>query len=453
MSFPSAREIADDVTAQRTSAVHVARNALKRAGEVNPQLNALTVLNSEVLADARAIDERVACGERLPLAGVPIVIKDNIWVKGLKITQGSRLFADFTAPEDAVCVTRLRAAGALVLGVGTCSEFACKGVTNTPLHGITRHPADPELTPGGSSGGPAVAVAAGIVPLAIGTDAGGSSRRPPAHVGVVGFKPSQDAIPYGPGFAEPVCGISTICPIAQDVSDAALAFYVLSGMPAVEAPCGIRCAYAPDMGLGVPVDEDVAGVCDTAVRALSHMVQIKNKAPLWEESSRPDAIMALQFSGLAALYGKDWQSTPELFDPDIGVQIEKGLALTGIDVALAHHAAHAMRVALRGFLSNCDFLITPTTPCVAWPATQLGPATIGGKAASPRDHAVFTPQINHAGLPAITIPCGFTKQNLPVGLQIIGSAGSDSTLLSVARQFETTLRNAGLAQTDAKALV
>ena len=123
----------------------------------------------------------------LPLAGVPIVIKDNIWVKGLSITNGSRLYADFIAPEDAIAVARLRTAGAVILGIGTCSEFACKGLTNTPLHGITRHPANHNLTPGGSSGGPAVAVATGIVPVAIGTDAGGSSRRPPAHVGVGHF--------------------------------------------------------------------------------------------------------------------------------------------------------------------------------------------------------------------------------------------------------------------------
>lgn len=453
MMFPTARQIATNVQAQKTSAVRVANKAMNRAQTVNPRLNALTVLNSRILDDARAIDARVASGERLPLAGVPIVIKDNIWVKDLNITNGSRLFANFKARQDAVCITRLREAGALILGIGTCSEFACKGVTNTPLHGITRHPVDPDLTPGGSSGGPAVAVAAGIAPLAIGTDAGGSSRRPPAHVGVVGFKPSQGAIPYGPGFAEPVWGISTICPIAQDAADAALVFSVLSKMPQVAVPSNTRFAYAPTMGLKVAVDDDVSHACKAAVSALSHTVQIENAAPVWGETSQPAAIMALQFSGLAALYGKDWQGGPELFDPDIGAQIETGLALTGVDVASALQASQAMRAVLADFLSDYDYLITPTTPCVAWPVTQLGPTMIGGLAAAPRDHAVFTPQANHAGMPAITIPCGFSAQNLPVGLQIIGPAGSDSALLAIAQQFETTLQNAGLTQVNTEAFV
>lgn len=451
MMYPTARQIAADVSAQKTSAVQVAIAALDHANAVNARLNALTVLNPALVADAYEVDARVARGETLPLAGVPVVIKDNIWVKDLTITNGSRLFADFKAPEDAVCVTRLRDAGALILGIGTCSEFACKGVTNTPLHGITRHPIDPDLTPGGSSGGPAVAVAAGIAPLAIGTDAGGSSRRPPAHVGVVGFKPSQDAVPYGPGFAEPVWGISAICPIAQDVSDAALAFSVLSGSPVGEASANVQCAYAADMGLGVPVDAEVAAVCQAAVQALSQIADIKTAAPVWDETIPPAAIMALQFSGLAALYGDDWQSQPELFDPDIGTQIEAGLALTGVEVSRALQASQAMRVVLREFLAHHDFLITPTTPCTAWPVTQLGPDEIGGKPAQPRDHAAFTPQINHAGLPAITIPCGFTTNNLPVGLQIIGSAGSDGALLAIAQQIETSLLNAGLMQANAKA--
>lgn len=430
--------------------MRVAQDSLERANAVNARLNALTVLNPALIDDAGVIDARMESGEHLPLAGVPVIIKDNIWVKGLNITNGSRLFADFIAPKDAICVTRLREAGALVLGIGTCSEFACKGVTNTPLHGINRHPQDTDLTPGGSSGGPAVAVASGIAPVAIGTDAGGSSRRPPAHVGVVGFKPTQDAVAYGPGFAEPVWGISTVCPITQNVADTALVFEVLSGQEQRAAPTNSSFAYAPDMGLGAAVDEDIADVCRAAILALLDIGQIDNAAPAWGEAGHSSGCMALQFSGLAALYGEDWQSNPELFDPDIGVQIEMGLALTGVEVAQAHQAAQAMRVCLRSFLLEYDFLITPTTPCVAWPASQLGPTMIGGKPASQRDHAAFTPQINHAGLPAISIPCGVTKQNLPVGLQIITSAHADSTLLAVAQQFETILQDAGLTLARAK---
>jgi len=452
MTMQSARAIAADVQSQATSAVAVARAALDRAAEANPKLNALTCLNPKALSGARSIDARVAVGEMLPLAGVPIVIKDNIWVKGLSITNGSRLYADFIAPEDAIAVARLRAAGAVILGIGTCSEFACKGLTNTPLHGITRHPANHNLTPGGSSGGPAVAVATGIVPVAIGTDAGGSSRRPPAHVGVVGFKPSQDAIPYGPGFQEPVWGISTICPITHDVADAALVYAVLSRTQTTAALTrNTRFTYAPDMGLGVAIDHDVAQASDAAVAALAEVATITKAAPEWSVDCLPASIMPLQFAGLAALYGDLWRAQPDQFDPDIGAQIKNGLSLTGVEVAHALQASQVMRVTLQSFLSDFDFLITPTTPCPAWPVSQLGPTTIGGQPASPRDHAAFTPQANHAGVPAITIPCGFTKQGLPIGLQIIGSAGSDAALLSVAQHFETALRTAGLMQVNVKA--
>ena len=226
----SAREIAADVAAGRTNAVETAKAALARI-EAAKALNAVVTIDpARTLADAAAVDERLRAGGTMRLAGVPIVVKDNIWTRGWRVTQGSRLFADFIAPQDAIAVERLRDAGAVVAGIGATSEFASKGVTTSPLFGPTRHPLDPALTPGGSSGGPATAVAAGLVPLAIGTDAGGSSRRPPAHVGVAGFKPSYGAIPYGPGFAEPFFGLSVIAPIAADVADIALAFEAMAGV-------------------------------------------------------------------------------------------------------------------------------------------------------------------------------------------------------------------------------
>ena len=233
-------------------------------------LNAVVTIDPvRTLREAAEVDRRAQSGEAMPLAGVPVVIKDNIWVGGWRVTQGSRLFADFIAPRDAIAVERLRTAGAVVVGIGATSEFACKGVTTSPLFGPTRHPLNTDLTPGGSSGGPATAVAAGLVPLAIGTDAGGSGRRPPAHVGVVGFKPSYGAIPYGPGFAEPFFGLSVIAPIAASVSDAALAFESMAGADPrdpdsaiIAMDCrdieGLRIAFSPRLGLDVAVDDVVA---------------------------------------------------------------------------------------------------------------------------------------------------------------------------------------------------
>ncbi|MEO1276963.1 MAG: amidase, partial [Pseudomonadota bacterium] len=167
----SARDLAKAVRSGAASPIEALKAAQARAEARNPPLNAICLMNPDAEREAEAVTHRLAAGEDLPLAGVPVLIKDNIWVKGLRITQGSRLFETHIAPEDAVAVARLRDAGAVILGITTCSEFGCKGATSTPLYGVTRNPVDPALTPGGSSGGSVAAVAAGIVPLSLGTDA------------------------------------------------------------------------------------------------------------------------------------------------------------------------------------------------------------------------------------------------------------------------------------------
>ena len=448
----SARSIAADVAAGRTNAVETAKAALARI-EAAKALNAVvTVDPARTLADAAAVDARLRAGETMPLAGVPIVVKDNIWVAGWRVTQGSRLFADFVAPEDAMAIERLRRAGAVVVGIGATSEFACKGVTTSQLYGPTRHPLDHALTPGGSSGGPAAAVAAGLVPLAIGTDAGGSSRRPPAHVGVAGFKPSYGAIPYGPGFAEPFFGLSVIAPIASDVADITLAFEAMAGADPrdpdsaviasqAEDVGGLRMAFSPRLGLDVVVDDIVAdGLASTVDRLSAVGLRIMQRDPVWPTGATEDAIMPLQHAGLAALYGDAFRKDPSIFDPDVARQIERGLSWSGAEVAGALVASAAVASAFAAFLTDVDLLLTPTVPCVAWPLTQLGPDMIGGKPASPRGHAVFTPFVNHARLPAISIPCGTDPRGLPFGLQIIGRRGQDRTLLGAAQRIEALLR-------------
>src|SRR3954471_147281 len=448
----SACEIAADVSAGRTSAVETAKAALTRI-EAAKALNAVvTTAPARTLADAVAVDERLRSGEKMPLAGVPIIVKDNIWVAGWRITQGSRLFADFIAPRDAIAIECLRKAGAVVVGIGATSEFASKGVTTSPLFGPTRHPLDPTLTPGGSSGGPAAAVAAGLVPLAIGTDAGGSSRRPPAHVGVAGFKPSYGAIPYGPGFTEPFFGLSVIAPIAADIADIALAFEAMVGVDprdpdsapiAQEAKniAGLRIAFSPRLGLDVAVDDVVAeGLVFAIARLSAAGLRIAQRDPVWPAGATEDAIMPLQHAGLAALYGDAFRKDPAVFDPDIARQIERGLSWSGADVAGALVASAAIASAFASFLTETDLLLTPTVPCVAWPFTQLGPDMIGGRAASPRAHAVFTPFVNHARLPAISIPCGTDRCGLPFGLQVIAARGKDRTLLQAAQEIEAILR-------------
>lgn len=448
----SAREIAADVAAGRTTAVETAKAALARIKAAEALNAVVTIDPARTLADAAAVDDRLHFGEAMPLAGVPVIVKDNIWVGGWRVTQGSRLFADFVAPQNAIAIERLRNAGAVVVGLGATSEFACKGVTTSPLYGPTRHPLDTRLTPGGSSGGPAVAVAAGLVPLAIGTDAGGSSRRPPAHVGVVGFKPSYGAIPYGPGFAEPFFGLSVIAPIAATAADIALAFEAMAGIDPRDPDsasiahepvdiAGLRIAFSPRLGLDVAVDDAVAnGLVSVVERLATAGLRIMQDDPVWPAGATEEAIMPLQHAGLAALYGDTFRNDPAVFDRDIANQIERGLSWSGAEVAGALVASAAIAKAFAAFFGEIDLLLTPTVPCAAWPLTQPGPDMIGGKAVSPRAHAVFTAFVNHARLPAISIPCGTDRYGLPFGLQIISARGQDRTLLEAAQEIEVTLR-------------
>lgn len=449
----SARDIATAVNASKLDAVDVTEAFITRIEKANPKLNALVRFDPEV-ARCEAIDvgRRVKSGETMPLAGVPVVVKDNVWVGGRRIAQGSRLYAEHVAPEDAIGVARLRAAGAVVIGIGNSPEFACKGVTNSPFHGTTLHPLDDRLTPGGSSGGNAAALAANFAPIALGTDGGGSGRRPPAHTGTVGFKPSFGAIPYGPGFPEPFWGIAVLAPMGRTVSDVAAVFEAVAGPhtrdpesipidPATPSyPLRGRIAFSPQLGLGVPVDPDVVRAIEAAIGALGDSGwAIERADPKWPDGFSETAVMPMQAAGLVALQGEAFKRDPGAFDPDIRAQIERGLALTGADVAQALEASQKIKRTVGLFFQDYDLLLSPTAPCVAWPHTRLGPERIGGVEVGPRGHAVFTPLFNHGLVPAISIPCGQGRDGLPVGLQIIGRRGQDRRVLAAAAIAETHL--------------
>ncbi|MGR4869501.1 amidase [Variovorax sp. LARHSF232] len=457
MNELNAGAIAAAVNAGRLDPAQVLAAFQQRIAERNPQLNAVVGDAPTDLAQQLAeLKQRLELGKApLPLAGVPVVVKDVIWVRGQRVTQGSRLFADFVAPRDALAVERLRRAGALLIGMGNSSEFACKGLTTNQVYGLTRHPQDVSLTPGGSSGGCAVAVAAGLAPLALGTDGGGSSRRPPAHVGVVGFKPSFGAIADPFGFAHAFIGLQAIAPIARNVVDARRMFEAMVGadprdpqsitLPAEDArePRHLRIAYSPRLGLDVPVDPDVSACIEAAIERLRAAgLDIVRDDPAWPAGANEDALMPLQHVGLANLFGADWQRDPALFDPDIGQQIERGLQWRGADVARAREAGLQIALTLGEFLTRHDLLLCPTTPCVAWNNDRLGPATIEGRPVEPRAHAVFTPFVNHAGAPAISIPCGQGRDGLPVGLQLVAARGRDRMLLDAAAACEAALRPA-----------
>jgi aspartyl-tRNA(Asn)/glutamyl-tRNA(Gln) amidotransferase subunit A len=449
-----AATIAREVTAGRLDPVAIVDAFGARIAELNGTLNALVgYAPAPAKAQAERIAARLKAGERLPLAGVPVVVKDNIWVEGYRICQGSRLFADFRAPAHAIAVERAIAAGAVIIGIGNCPEFACKGQTNSPLHGAVRHPMNGALTPGGSSGGNAAALAAGFAPIAIGTDGGGSGRRPPAHTGTVGFKPSFGAIPYGPGFPEPFWGIATIAPMGRTVSDVVLLFGTLAGPDprdpesiAIARPmhapelADLRIAYSPRLGLDVPIDPDVTSAIETGIAHLQGAGWPIERVNLhWPPGLSESSVMDLQAAGLAAIHGDAFARDPSRFDPDIAVQIERGLALSGRDVGAALEASAVIKQTVARFFGEYNVLLCPTAPCVAWSIDRLGPAHIDGVEVMARGHAVFTPFFNHALTPAVSIPCGRGRDGLPVGLQMIARRGDDHRVLQAANAAETHL--------------
>ncbi|MEO8524707.1 MAG: amidase [Caldimonas sp.] len=455
----SARSLAERVRGRELSAHEVAQAMCERIARLEPQLNAFADFDPDVpLGAARSVDQRLVAGEDLPLAGVPFTVKDNLWLGGRPATFGSRVFSGFVAPRDSWCVARLRALGAVPLGMTNCSEFACKGITATPLHGETRNPWDLQRTPGGSSGGAVAAVASGLGPLALATDAGGSTRRPAAHTGLVGMKPTLGRVPNPWGFDDPNHLLSVVGQIGRDVEDVAWMLDLLTAWepadplscPAFAVPDAmaqlkqvlppLRLAYSPQLGCGLAVDADVATVLETAIERLRAAGwAIQRADPVWPARAGEYPLIALQQAGLAQLFGARWRSAPELFDPDIGAQIELGLSISGPHIAELLRLREHIHASFTTLWDRFDALLCPVSPVEAWPLGQLGPAQIGGLPAGPRGHAAFTPLFNYGSLPAISLPCGSGRNGLPVGIQIAGPRFADARVLRLAWHAEQAL--------------
>jgi aspartyl-tRNA(Asn)/glutamyl-tRNA(Gln) amidotransferase subunit A len=452
----TARDCAQRVNARELSAVEVARHFIERVVQLNPALNAIVQFDANaVIAEARRVDERLSAGESLPMAGVPVTIKDNLWVEGRTVTQGSRLFADFIAPRDAWAVARLRELGAVVLGITNCSEFACKGVTENLVYGPTRHPMNKTLTPGGSSGGAVSALAAGLGLLALGTDAGGSIRRPAAHCGLVGHKPSQGVIPHPWGFAEPNYGVSVIGLAARNAGDCAWLLDHLSGFDnsdpsapplgvalqahaatEIEPSRELRIAWSPQLGCGYAIDGDVLAALSARINALREAGwSITEADPPWPDSIREYPLAALQHAGLHTLYGDALKTRRQDIDPDLAAQIDAGASITPKEVARVLRLRERIVASLSRFFDTYDLLLCPTAPVTAWPLGQIGPPVIGGAPVGPRGHAAFTPLFNYCGVPACSVPAGLVR-GLPVGLQVVAPRFEDARVLQMAALME-----------------
>lgn len=448
----SAVEIASLIRSKQVSPVEITEAALQRLEAINPRLNAFCLVTDDLARRAaREVEIAVTKGEPLgPLAGVPISLKDVIFTRGVRTTGGSRLFAEAVPEEDAVVVGRLKAAGAVVLGKTNTSEFGHKATTDNPLFGATRNPWNPALTPGGSSGGAAVAVAAGVGPVAIGTDGGGSLRIPAAFCGVFGFKPSWGRVPQFPTFPGwDLLGCTG--PITRTVRDAALVLDVIAGgddrdrysLPTepdsyVEA-CetsvkGLHVAWTADFGYAA-VDPGVRAACENAAgefEALGGHVEVVN--PGWQDVEETfSTLVAAQFH---AAWADQLPESEALMDPTLVKFVRRGATITARDYLLARDRVGAFWAEVQGFLARFDLLLTPTVAVRPFPVDARPPRDIEGRRVSALGWMPFTFPFNLTGQPAASVPAGVTDDGLPVGLQIVGRRHADRTVLAASAAFE-----------------
>lgn len=427
----------------------VAEACLARAEAGEPVLNAMVVLDrAGALAAAKASSERHARRAALgPLDGVPVSVKDNMHVAGLPTRWGSRIMRDVTPARDELPVARLRAAGAVLIGKTNLSEFAMQGFTSNAVTGTTRNPWNPALTPGGSSGGAVAGVAAGYCPLALGTDGGGSTRRPASHCGLVGFKPSMGLIPRGGGLPEIFLGYEVAGAIARNVADAAAMAEILAGRPLPLAPPGpSRILFVPSFA-DHPVDPGIARqVRDAAEHfaALGHHVEEMAHASfaepinrLWPLLSAIGLTWMLEEPSAWPALGYGPGERPAIASCGAAAQASYALGQSARGTGLFEIliAIEALKRELSDLFARHDVLLTPATAALPWPAEESHPRFIDGEPAGPRGHAIFTGFANAAGLPGIAMPWG-QADGLPTGIQLVGQAGADAALLALARQFE-----------------
>jgi aspartyl-tRNA(Asn)/glutamyl-tRNA(Gln) amidotransferase subunit A len=429
---------------------------LARIAAHNRSLNAIVTLDEAgARAAARASTERHASGRALgPLDGVPVSIKDNMAVAGLRTTWGSRLFADHVPANDELPVARLRAAGAVILGKTNTPEFAMQGHTDNLVFGPTHNPWNTALTPGGSSGGAVAAVAAGFGPLALGTDGGGSTRRPASHTNLVGLKPSLGRIPRADGFPPIFLDYEVIGPIARTVDDVILLMQALAApdardacsQPFVRLPFEVpqeapRCRILQIATFGdAPVDREIAASIDDAaeqLRGLGHVVE--NVASFDIPVEVTGRWMTLSQAGLAQML-ESHEGWRERLTPAAVANADAGRVLPATVLFDLLRAVDRMKSRLGQTMAQYDLILTPAAAALPWPVEQSHPPHIDGREVGPRGHALFTGFVNAAGLPAIALPCRASADGLPIGMQVIGRWGADGLLCALARELERERR-------------
>jgi Asp-tRNA(Asn)/Glu-tRNA(Gln) amidotransferase A subunit family amidase len=455
LCWTPARELAQMVRRKEVSPVEVVDAFLARIERLNPRINAYVTVTAEgARAAAREAEAAVRRGDTLgPLHGVPYSLKDLTPTRGIRTTMGSRIFEDHVPGEDAALVERLRGAGAILLGKTNTPEFGCKPFTDNRVFGATRNPWAPDRSPGGSSGGAAAAVAAGLGPLAEGSDLAGSIRLPAAWCGIVGLKPSQGRIARYPNQAS-WNAMSANGPMARTVADAALMFSVMVGPDARDPLAlphtgedwahvtdhasvrGLRVAWTPDLGGAAAVDPEVVSVCQGAVRTFSDLgCEVAGDSP--EVGSILEPFLALNAAVRLATIGRYLDQWREQMDPILVRRLELGRSLRPEQIGQAEMARSAYHQRLRLFFERYDLLVLPTTATAATPLADPMPREIAGRPIAQHvDMLVPTFAFNFSAYPAISVPCGWTRDGLPVGLQIVAGWRQDALVLKAAAAFE-----------------
>lgn len=433
--------------------VEVCRAALAVVEEQDEQLNAfVSVHPQEALAAATDSRRRWAAGTPLgPADGIPTSVKDIFLGAGHPTLRGSLLVrADGTWMEDAPAVARLREGGAVLLGRTTTPEFAWKGTTDSLRHGTTTNPWDQRCTPGGSSGGSAVAVACGMGPWAIGTDGGGSVRIPASFTGIVALKPTYGLIPLHP--ASPYGTLAHAGPMTRTVRDAAVLLDVLavpdsrdwSHLPRPLEPAtraldrgvaGLRIAFSPDLGWG-GVDPEVADRVATAVQVLADAgAEVEQvDPPVGDRATMTEAFHVLWFSGAAKVVSAYGPGALDQVDPGLAAQIRRYGTATAQDYLEAMAVRMTMGRQMGAFHAAYDALLCPTLPIPAFPAELSAPADSGSDLWT--SWAATTMAFNMTGQPALSLPCGFTGAGLPVGLQVAGARHTDHLVLRIGQAYQ-----------------
>jgi aspartyl-tRNA(Asn)/glutamyl-tRNA(Gln) amidotransferase subunit A len=455
-AFMSALELRELVRKKSVSPVEIIQDTLARIEALQPVLNPFVTVTPELALDAALKVEAaiMSGGEIGPLAGLPLSIKDLTAVEGVRWTSGSRTAEGFVAPVDSPASERVKAAGASIVGKTTTTEFGCKPSSDSPLTGITRNPWNLAKTTGGSSAGAAASVAAGITPFALGTDGGGSIRIPSSFCGLFGIKANFGRVPLYPATATPT--LAHVGPMARTVRDAALLLSTVSGyderdpysvaasiqdyLAACEKPpSGLRIAWSPTLGYAKPIPE----VLEIATRAARVFADIGCHVETVERvfDDPIDLWLAEFYAGVGTRLKKPLSEARDLIDPTVVQLLSTALNQTIDGYYGRVFQRYDFRDRVRRFFASFDLLLTPTTPTAAFDVNRELPEEFDG--VNIVEWVAYTYPFNLSGNPSASIPCGFTKEGLPVGLQIVARALHENDIFRAAAGFEAARPWAG----------